>query len=151
MKIALGKLKNFNVYLSGSDEPLGVFSDAILEKYGRLTGYIIKSISIVPISYVVRLEDIENINDKKIILKRDAHPLSPDLFKREFESCLIYSSNIKKAMLSGTKPKKVKDMQYDFETGLICDVVIVKNILSGKEDVSVNKIYAKDNTIYISK
>ncbi len=151
MKVDLNKLKNIKVYLYGEEEPFGIFSDTILDNFGNIKGCVIKTISIVPISKAVNKEDILDISYEKIILAQGVGVQSINKFIERSGSELIYSNNIKTAITPDAKVKKLKNISFDFETGQICDIVVLKNIISGKEEISVNKIYAKDNTMYVEK
>ncbi len=149
MRFSIGELKNTKVYLYGEDEPFGIFSDTILDEYGIVKGYVVKTISIVPISKIVKQEDIDRVENEKIVLTKDVTLLNPERFKNEVNTKFVYADRIKTAVMPDLKENKLKDMRFDFETGQICDVLILKNIITGKEEIPVNKIFAKDNTIYI--
>ncbi len=135
----------------GSNEPIGTYANTILDIHGTAIGYLIKTISIVPISTVIRLEDIYKLTDNKIILKMGSIPISLEHFKTNVKNAFVFSDNMKKAITSDFKLKKIKDMRFDVETGQICDIVVLKNIIVGKETIPVNNIFAKDNTIYINE
>ncbi len=150
MKVSKSKLKNAKVYFCGESEPFGVFSDTILDESGRVAGYMVKTLSIVPISKIIRIGDIEKIVDGRVYLSKSATLENSEHFKTRTGGKFVYADNIKTAAVGLDKAsRKLKDIRFDFETGEICDVVIVKNIITGKEKLSVNKISAKDNTIYI--
>ncbi len=151
MKISNNKLKNVKVYFCDEDEPFGVFSDTIIDRFGKISGYAVKTMSIVPITKIIKIDDTEKIVDGRLILSKSAVPENSECFKRKTDSNFVYSDSIKSAVCADEKPKKLKDIRFDTETGEICDVVVLKNIIAGKEKISVNKIYAKDNTIYIDK
>ncbi|MBR5156022.1 MAG: hypothetical protein IKW62_06040 [Clostridia bacterium] len=149
MKFSIKNLKGAKVYFWGKDQPWGVFSDVMMNKNGRIEAYIVKTLSIVPISKVIQNRDIDKIEDGKIVLKKGMRLVNYELFRKAYTDNTIKSENVKKVVLGGMKPKKLKDMRFDLETGEICDVVISQNIIAGKYRLSVNKISATDNTIYI--
>ena len=149
MKVTNKELKNSKVYFCDESEPFGVFSDAILDESGRIAGYLVKTLSIVPISKIIRVCDIEKIIDGKVFLTKGATLENSEHFKTRTGGRLLCTDQIKTAVGTDKIPRKLKDIRFDFETGEICDVVIIKNIITGKEELSVNKISAKDNTIYV--
>ncbi len=151
MKISARQLKGAKVYVCGEQEPFGEFSDILLDEYGKIVGYIVKTISIVPISKIIRICDVENIADGKIFLSKTAYIENAEHFKSRTGQHSIYSNGLKLAVNIDKRPQKLKDIRFNLETSEICDVVVLKNIIAGKNEISVNKIYAKDNTIYIEK
>ena len=95
--------------------------------------------------------DILYVDSDKVILSQNIMPENSEHFKSRTESNLIYAGNIKNAVDQDKGRGRLKDIRFDMETGEICDLVVLKNIIVGKEEISVNKIFAKDNTIYIEK
>ncbi len=151
MKISARQLKGAKVYIGDEKEPFGSFSDILLDEQGKIVGYIVKTISIVPISKIIGTDDIENITDGKIFLSRNINLENAEHFKNRTNSDPIYTDRLKLAIDVNKRPRKIKAIRFDTETGEICDVVVSKNIIAGKKEIHVNKIYAKDNTIYIEK
>ncbi len=149
MKFSISKLKGAKVYFFGKNEPWGVFSDIMLDKDGKIAAYIVKTLSIVPISKAIQSREIESIEAGRIILKRGIRLVNYEQFKKTYSNNAVKSKEVKKVVFDGIRTKKLKDMQFEFETGEMCDIVVSENIITGKHKLSVNKITAKDNTIYI--
>lgn len=143
MEISIKKLKGTKVYFENDTEAWGVVSDVIFDcKLKKAVALVIKTISLIPFCRLIGMEYILSLYDKKIVLKRTCNPKG--LFLETSGSSIlnqVIDPNLRKSRL--------KDIHFDFETGLLCDVVFSKNILSGNHKVLINKISLKDNTIYI--
>ena len=151
MKISTRKLKNAKVFYFGEAEPFGIISDTIIDEYGKVAGYLVKTISIVPISKIISVGDILKFDNGKVILLNGITPANSEHFKSKAGTNLVYAGSIKNTVEGEKRRGKLKDIRFDMETGEIYDLVVLKNIIAGKEEISVNKISAKDNTIYIEK
>ncbi len=151
MKFSIKKLKGTKVYFFDQEEPWGVFSDVALEKNGKIAAYIVKTLSIVPISKAVQRQDIDRIEFGRIVLKKGVKLINYELFKKAYCDNPIKAENVNKVFSNDKNSLRLKDMQFEFETGEMCDVIVSENIIIGKHRISVNKISAKDNTIYIAE
>ncbi len=148
MKVSVRELRGKKAYLKGQKDPIGVFSDGVLDKEkGILTGYVIKTLSLVPLSKVINKDDIEKIEKDKVILKKETKVKSLDILKTK----TIKTDDISSVIMPDFKKCKAGDICFDFETGKMCDIVVSKGILGSKQRVALNKICLKENTIYIQK
>ncbi len=147
MRNGFAELKGAKVYLCKNDMPWGVLTDfAIDEKSGKVTGFFVKTASLIPVPGIVKLANIKLTKSKR--LEIDDISLVQTFGQFSKENRVLKSDKIKGIILSGSLIKKIKNIHFDMETGEICDAVIVKNIIAGRQTVFINKISLKDNTIY---
>lgn len=143
MEISLKKLKGTPVCFENKSEPWGIVSDVVFDyKQKKVVALQVKTLSLIPICNIVSLNAAKGLFNKKIILKNDRN-------LNNFLKENIESTTFNQVFDSYLKKRKIKDVHFDFETGTLCDIVISKNIISGNQKISINKISLKDNTIYI--
>ncbi len=149
VKLSINKLKGTKVYFVEQHEPWGIFCDVMLNKNGKVVAYIVKTLSIVPISKVIQNRDIDRIENGRIVVKSGTRLVNCELFQKAYRDNVMKLESVKKVVSHNMKSKKLKDMRFEFETGEMCDIVVSQNIITGKHRILVNKIFTKDNTIYI--
>lgn len=149
VKYGFNELKGEKVYSPGSEVPWGVLSDVVLDKKsGRVFAYLVKTLSLVPVCRLVKISDVK-MAERRIEINKNLLVENYSNGKTNQNSNAVQSEKIKRAVLPGGKAVKIKNMHFDIETGEISDAVILKNIISGPQTVSVNKISVKDNTICV--
>jgi len=147
LKNGFAELKGTKVYLQNADMPWGILADfAIDEKSGRVMGAVVKTVSIIPVTGIVKLSDMRLIKGKRLEINDIS--LFETFGRFSKEKRVLKMDKIKGIILSGSLIKRIKNIHFDMETGEICDAVVVKNIIAGKQTVLINKISLKDNTIY---
>ncbi len=145
LKTCLKNLKKFKVCNSGEQEPCGVIRDAcILFEKDRIAAFLIESISLIPTNKIITIDDIDFAKDKTIFLKKGHLSKNINLYEN-----LHKLNDIENVETTKRKRNLLKDLHFNFETGEITDIVISKNKLSKNTKIPINKIYIKDNTIYI--
>lgn len=146
MQISQNELKGLIVYEKGADEPCGRVKGLCFSKdNNNIKSLQIETISLVPLCKNIEIEAFEGIRGKKIFLKKKFSFKEQNFQKssaNEFE-------NISEIVLNNGKPKKIKDLRFDFETGEITDFYIDNGFFRRAKEYSVNKIQITDNTIYI--
>ena len=143
MEISLKKLKGTPVFFENKPEPWGIVSDVVFDcKQKKAVALLVKTLSLVPICNTISLNSAKGLFDKKIILKSDVN------IKNSLKNNL-QGSTLNQIFDSDLKKGKLKDIHFDFETGALCDIIFSKNIIAGNQKISINKIFLKDNTIYI--
>ncbi len=146
MKICLKRLKGLIVYEKGCDEPCGRVKGVCFSRDNKNIDFLqIETISLVPLCKNVEIEAFDGILGKKIFMKEN-FGFEKHKSQNEF---VIKNENVSKIVLDGGKPKKIKDLRFDFETGEITDFFIDKGFFRKAEEHSVNKMRITDNTIYI--
>ncbi len=152
MRVSAKDVKGKKVYISKKETPIGVVCDVLAdESCGRIVGYMIKSLSLIPLQSVVGRENVKTIDKEKIILREGAKTESPEGFKKRKNTKLTKTEEVKSVMMPNLKKRKAGDISFDFETGEMCDIVVSRGILGAKERIFVNKIYLKDNVIYLKE
>ena len=146
MQISQNRLKGLWVYEIGSEEPCGrVKGLCFSEDKNNIKSLQVETISLVPLCKNIEIEAFEGIYGKKIFLKKNFSFKEQNLKK----SSSTENENISKIVLNNGKPKKIKDLRFDFETGEITDFYIDNGFFRRAKEYSVNKIQITDNTIYI--
>lgn len=149
VKNGFAELKGTKVYLCNAETPWGVLSDLLIDKNsGKVLAYLIKTLSLVPVSRIVRIKDAKLTENKKLEINKTSLIQSCEKFVNENNSNTVRCEKIKNIVLSNGISGKIKNMHFDMETGEISNAVILKNIIAGNHTVSINKISVKDNTIY---
>ena len=152
MRVSAKDVKGKKVYTSKREAPIGVVCDVLAdESCGRIVGYMIKSLSLIPLESAVDREDIKTIDKEKIILREGAKPESPEGFKKRKNTKLTKTEEVKSVMMPNLKKRKAGDISFDFETGEMCDIVVSKGIFGTKKRIFTNKIYLKDKVIYLKE
>ena len=141
MELSLKKIKGFRVYEDGASEPWGIIVDAVLDE-NKMSIVALKAdtLSLIPLPKIIPLDNISVIASEKVIVNECKN------FINSKENCTCELSELKVS-----KNKKLRDVLFLAETGEMTDVIISKNIFSSKAQVSVNKIFVRDNTIYIKQ
>ena len=149
MQLSVKDIKGFKVYNHESDEPWGVVADICFNcDNATVTELIVETLSIIPITKTVKFNEINNIIKGAVILKANSMPqirnknLNTTDATEHFNRIEYVSDNQTK--------KKLWDIRFDFETGELVDLVVAKNFFSRKNHIPANKMYLKDNTIYIN-
>ena len=152
MDISTKKIKGIKVYFENQFPPAGTISDIIFDVDSkRILGFELKTLSLIPIPKIVDFTSVKALSDKHLILYENTKFLSYNYFFKTVSSAGIKASHIKKLFDPQKGKKTVKDMHFDFEMGELSDIVILENILTGQRRININKIYLKDNTIYINR
>ncbi len=142
MNISLKKLIGQYVYKDVNDEPWGrVKGVCFTDKGNKISSVTLETLSLIPLSCVIPIEEFPDTIDKKLILCTESS------FGKEKTG--LADNQIFRAVCKNGKCGKIKDMRFDFETGEITDVIIGKGAFGIGEKVSVSKMHIKDNTIYI--
>lgn len=147
MKNGFAELKGTKVYLQNAEMPWGILTDfAIDEKSGRVMGAIVKTASLIPVTGIIKLSDIRLTKNRRAVIENISLFKTFGRFSKE--NRVLKTDKLKGIIISGSLIKRIKNIHFDMETGEICDAVIAKSIIAGKQTVLINKISVKDNTIY---
>ncbi len=142
MKITLKKLIGKCVYKDENQEPWGRIKGVCFADSGeRISSVTVETLSLIPICVDVSIKQISDNGDKKLILN------SEKSIGKERKG--LIDKKISKAVCSDGKCGKIKNMQFNFETGEITDIIIGTGVFRKDEKIYVNKTHIKDNTIYI--
>ncbi len=142
MNVSLKKLIGQYVYKDTEDEPWGrVKGISFADEGDRISSITLETLSLIPLSSSVPINEILDDGGKKLILQSEIS------VSRGIDN--LMDSKISKAVYKNGKYSKIKDMRFDFETGEITDVIIGKGAFRRGEKIAVNKMYIKENTIYI--
>lgn len=145
MNIGVRELENSKVYRYGEDEPWGIVRKACLNREtNRLEALAVDTCSLIPLRRIIGYEYVECIRGKSIFLKKGCIS-SPA--EKSVDKVLDMAT-----FGTAAKPReRLRDLSFDTETGEITDVVVSRNKITKKRKIPINKIYIKDNTIYIKK
>ena len=142
MNVTLKNLIGQCVYKNKDKEPVGKIKGVCFSPEGdKISSVAVESLSLIPLSRTVPIGEISGIGNKKLILQSDVS-ISRGQDK------LMGDKGLKAVCING-RYGKIKDMKFDFETGEITDITIVKDAFARGEKIIVNKMYIKENTIYI--
>lgn len=142
MNISLKDLIGQCVYKNKDDEPCGkVKGVGFSEEGNKVSSVTVESLSLIPVSRSVPISEILDAGDKKLILSSEIS------VSRGTDR--LMDGKLLKAVYKNGKCGKIKDMRFDFETGEITDAIIGKGTFRRGEKITVNKMYIKENTIYI--
>ena len=141
MKISFKELKGSKVYFEKDTEPWGLVVDVLFDKEKQKTSVLkIKTLSLIPLCKFTDICNICDISFKKIVLKNNSpYPKLSKITPEQLSLSQIFNQRFKK--------KRLKDIYFNCETGILCDIVVSKNILFESHKIPVNKISLKDNTI----
>ncbi len=141
MRVNLKKLKGLAVYENGKKEPCGKIKDVCLaENQNQVTAIQLETLSLIPIGRTLSIGDFHKISDGKIILKNDTG--IP-------ETKGVSTKEISGVIKENHKFKRIKDIQFDFETGEIFSFEISRRAFGKTDKTDINKMRIKDNNIYI--
>ncbi len=142
MNVSLKKLIGQCVYKNKDDEPCGKVKGVSFSPEGdKVSSVTVESLSLIPLSSSVPINEISDDGGKKLILQSEIS------VSRGIDN--LMDSKISKAVYKNGKYSKIKDMRFNIETGEITDVVIGKGAFRRGKKIIVNKMYIKENTIYI--
>ena len=143
--INLKSIKGLNVYKSETMHPWGIVRNISLNRIsGKIDTLLIDTISLIPLSHIIDIHNIYQIKNNSIYLKNPCYNIS--------EKCPDYLSELKigeRIILPNNNLTRLRDLHFDTETGEITDIVVSQNKLAKKNKIPINKIYIKDNTIYV--
>ncbi len=150
MNIGVRELEKFKVYRYGEDEPWGIVRKACLNREtNRLEALAVDTCSLIPLRRIIGYEYVECIRGKSIFLKKGCIS-SPA--EKSVDTVFDTAAFDTAAFGTAAKPReRLRDLSFDTETGEITDVVVSRNKITKKRKIPINKIYIKDNTIYIKK
>lgn len=142
MNISLKDLIGKYVYKNNDEEPRGrVKGVCFADEGNRISSVTVESLSLIPLSTSVAINELLDTGNKKLILQTEMHTeKDKNGLGDNRVSCVVYKDS---------KYGKIKDMRFDFETGEITDMVIGKGAFRRGKKITVNKMHIKDNTIYI--
>lgn len=142
MNVSIKKLIGQCVYKNNDDEPCGKVKGVCFSPKGDKVSFItVESLSLIPLSSYIPINKISDAGAKKLILQSE--------MSVNIGSDNLLESKISKTVYKNGKHGKIKDMRFDIETGEITDVVVEKGAFRRGEKITVNKMYIKENTIYI--
>lgn len=149
MKRGLKNIKGIKVYNQGDNEAWGIIADVYLaEKTGKIEAFVVKTISVIPIRKAVLFCNAWFDDENRLIVNDKAGIENLEHFEKNKAATGARAELFKLAALTNGITKKIRDLNFDTETGDICDVVVLKNLIAGDSTISVNKLSVKDNTIY---
>ncbi len=142
MNISLKNLIGQYVYKNNEEEPFGKVKGVCFSQDGdKVTFVTVESLSLIPLSSSVPINEISAAGNKKLILQSEIS------VSRGMDN--LMDDKILKAVYKNSKYSKIKDMSFDFETGEITDVIVGKGTFRRGKKITINKMYIKENTIYI--
>ena len=134
------------VYLISENEPCGKVNGLYFSaKTGQIVALSIESLSLIPITKRVEISDIHKLTGEKIVLKKE--PRSNDDININFDT--ILDKDVIGIKENGKRIKRIKDINFDFETGEISDFVIKRNPFGKKESIVIESAEIKKGVIYI--
>ncbi len=150
VQMSVKGIKGTYIYENGNTEPCGVVRGVYLSKYtGAVDLVLAETVSLIPISRVVSMRDIEVMKDKRVVLKKGIAFRNNENFLKEQIKKDILEDDISNVIQRDNKPRKKGDMRFDFETGEITEIVVNNGFFKKKNKIPINKMRIKDNTIYI--
>lgn len=131
MTQSLKKYINAFVYEENAEYPLAKIKDFVISSDGKnICAAEISTQSLVPVSYMVKFEDIKKLEKNRCVLKEGTKPLpKPERLKEGY-----YFSGIKKLRSKGEgiiKPK-IRDAEFMTEAGEIIDFVAAAGLWGRK-------------------
>ncbi len=146
MKINLKNLIGVTVFENGREEPCArVIGVGLLENQKYVGSIHLETLSLIPLKRTISVDDVLKITREKIILK----PGSDVLKLKKNEENGNCAEVISKVLYYNGKCGKIKNMQFDFETGEIFSFEIGKGFFRKKDFVPADRMQVKDNTIYV--
>lgn len=144
MNLSVREMEGYKVYRFGDDEPCAVVRTVCIHSAERIGAIAVDTCSLIPLRRFIKYEDIDCIKGKAVYLK-------PDCDAQYSYSAEDMQSGRGDAVCTadGKNCGILRDYRVNAETGEITDIVISKNKISKKSKIPINKIYIKDNTIYI--
>ena len=145
MHCDMKSLRGSEIYKFGSSQPWGTVRSVLISPYsGKVVSILANTISIIPLSFLIDMDNLLYITPHKITLKKNCTGITyiqNDFFiYPESMHCVANTSNIK---------HKIKDFTFDTESGDISEITVSAGRFSRKKKISINNIEIKDNTIYI--
>ena len=141
MKVNLKKLKGSAVYENGKKEPCGKIRDVCLsDDKNQVTAIQLETLSLIPLGRTMSIGDFDRVSGGKIILKNDIGIPEPKG---------VFTKEISGLIKENYKFKKIRDMQFDFETGEIFSFEISRGAFGKSDKIDINTMRIKDNNIYI--
>lgn len=145
MNINMKSIKGYNVYRADTPQPWGIVSSLSFQPESvDISAILVDTLSLIPLSYLVDIHAIDFVAHHSVYLKHNCGPIKyiqKDFFNPPEKLCCVTPKH--------PHPFRLRDLSFDMETGKITDITISKHRLSKKNKISINKIYLKDNTIYI--
>jgi len=144
INLNLSKLDGMNVYEYQKSEPCGkIVGCCFSGENGNVSSLIVETLSLIPVKKNITLNKIRKVTNDKIEINCELSD------KNNYRVNDIRYNDIVGVNRANKTAKKIKDISFDCETGVITDIVVKQNILKKSEIFHVNKITIKDNTIYI--
>lgn len=147
MKIKVKKAENLLVYNRGETEPWGTCEGAVTDSGGKkITAICVRTLSLIPTCRSVKISDIEEADGKRIVLKKGCG------ISGAVSDCAIKArQQIVRKGEGGEKRRhaRLNSLCFDTESGDITDVTVLGSPMSKKKKISINKIWVKENTIYV--
>lgn len=141
--IGVRELKKSKVYFEGKNEEYGSVVDVLFGKEnGKVEKIVIETSSLVPILRLVDFDDIVKIGKSKVVIGASSKPYTKN------EGC-IKSGESPSLTLQNGCVCFLRDMRFDTENGEITDVIVSRHKFGTKRKITINKIFVKDNTVYI--
>ena len=151
MEISAKDIKGFKVYDHEATEPWGTVADICFDcRSAKVITVLVETISIIPITKVIDFNSINNIIKGAVVLKKDITVQNREK-ENPADERQIHFNKISKVLDGTSRANRLRDIKFNFETGAMTDIIFSKNIFSKKNSVGVNKIWVKDNTIFIEK
>ena len=145
MLINKNSLNGRYVYLISENEPCGKVNGLYFSaKTGRIEVLSIESLSLVPIKKRVKISDIHKLTGEKIVIKKE--PRSNDDAHTNFDTVL--DKDVIGIKENGKRIKRIKDINFDFETGEISDFITKRTPFSKKERIVSEAPEIKNGIIY---
>lgn len=150
MQISLKKIKGLYLYEAGSTEPCGVVKGVYFStETGLVDAILAETVSLIPINKTICIHDIDYINNRKAVLKNGIAFINNEKFIKEQRKKDVFEDKISNIVQGNSSPRKIRDMQFEFETGEITEIIVDNGFLRKKNKIPINKMKIKDNTIYI--
>ncbi len=146
MEITLRKLKKLDVYEKDKNEPVGKVKNVCFSKdKNNVDAIYIETLSLIPLSKKVFIEEFGKISGDKLFLKADISDKNINTSKEEDVSedkvLGVYEKKCEK--------QKLYDMSFDFETGRIRSMTLKNGFFSKNNTVEIANMHIKNNIIYI--
>ena len=143
MQLSLKRLKGLEVYEDGNPEACGKIKNVCFDaRCNRVNGVIVETVSLIPLSKTLFMDEFGEICDDRVLLKKDVSLNKVE--KRSDKFCIVSD-----AIQRGGQAKKIRDIKFDFETGEVIDITTETGLLKKKSKIPVNTMLIKDNTIYV--
>ena len=138
MNISLSALKKLPLYKGDCQRPWAKVCGALLSpQNAQVEALCVKTLSLVPICYAVRIPRIEYVSKSGIFVDDVGF------------ICLKTSGTESVAVrLESGGNRRIRDLYFDTQTGEISHIIVSESRFTKKHKIPVNNIYVKDNTIY---